>query len=77
MTTSCNLPPAVACPLCGECLMGLSRDDQGRDGRRGNRPPRRDPGGPALRLYATTEKKGDVADSPFAKLLELKLGGKK
>jgi len=42
------------------------------------RPPRRDAGGPALRLYATTEKKGDAAaDSPFAKLLELKLGGKK
>ena len=38
----------------------------------------RDTGGPALRLYATTEKKGDPAsDSPFAKLLELKLGGKK
>jgi ATP-dependent RNA helicase SUPV3L1/SUV3 len=31
-----------------------------------------------LRLYATTEKKGDSpSDSPFAKLLELKLGGKK
>ena len=29
------------------------------------------------RLYATTEKKGDVSNSPFAKLLELKLGGKK
>jgi len=49
-----------------------------REERRGPRPPRRDPGGPALRLYATTEKKGDAAaDSPFAKLLELKLGGKK
>jgi ATP-dependent RNA helicase SUPV3L1/SUV3 len=49
-----------------------------RDDRRGPRPPRRDSGGPALRLYATTEKKGDAtADSPFAKLLELKLGGKK
>ena len=49
-----------------------------RDDRRGPRPPRRDSGGPALRLYATTEKKGDnTADSPFAKLLELKLGGKK
>jgi hypothetical protein len=46
--------------------------------RRDSRPPRRDSGGPALRLYATTEKKGDAAaDSPFAKLLELKLGGKK
>ena len=45
---------------------------------RGPRPPRRDAGGPALRLFATTEKKGDAAaDSPFAKLLELKLGGKK
>ena len=51
------------------------REDRPRDDRRG---PRRDSGGPALRLYATTEKKGDaVADSPFAKLLELKLGGKK
>ncbi len=50
----------------------------GRDDRRGSRPPRRDNGGPALRLYATTETKGDsTADSPFAKLLELKLGGKK
>ena len=40
--------------------------------------PRRDTGGPALRLYATTEKKGEaVSESPFAKLLELKLGGKK
>jgi ATP-dependent RNA helicase SUPV3L1/SUV3 len=49
-----------------------------REDRRGPRPQRRDPGGPALRLYATTEKKGDAAaDSPFAKLLELKLGGKK
>ena len=49
-----------------------------REDRRGPRPPRRDSGGPALRLYATTEKKGDAAaDSPFAKLLELKLGGKK
>jgi hypothetical protein len=59
------------------------RPDRGKDGppreeRRGPRPPRRDSGGPALRLYATTEKKGDAAaDSPFAKLLELKLGGKK
>jgi ATP-dependent RNA helicase SUPV3L1/SUV3 len=46
---------------------------------RGPRQPRRDSGGPALRLYATTEKKGDApaSDSPFAKLLELKLGGKK
>jgi ATP-dependent RNA helicase SUPV3L1/SUV3 len=49
-----------------------------RGDRRDSRPPRRDQGGPALRLYATTEKKGDaLADSPFAKLLELKLGGKK
>ncbi|NQW51813.1 MAG: hypothetical protein HQ465_11280, partial [Rhodospirillales bacterium] len=53
-------------------------DNRGRDDRRGPRPPRRDNGGPALRLYATTETKGDpAADSPFAKLLELKLGGKK
>ena len=57
---------------------GPPREDRGRDDRRGPRPPRRDSGGPALRLYATTEKKGDAAaDSPFAKLLELKLGGKK
>jgi ATP-dependent RNA helicase SUPV3L1/SUV3 len=49
-----------------------------RGDRRDSRPPRRDQGGPALRLYATTEKKGDAeANSPFAKLLELKLGGKK
>ena len=54
------------------------RGDDRRDDRRGPRPPRRDSGGPALRLYATTETKGDpTADSPFAKLLELKLGGKK
>lgn len=61
------------------------RQDRGKDDRppredrpRGPRPPRRDGGGPALRLYATTETKGDAtADSPFAKLLELKLGGKK
>jgi ATP-dependent RNA helicase SUPV3L1/SUV3 len=55
------------------------REERPRDDRRGPRPPRRDSGGPALRLYATTEKKGDTpaSDSPFAKLLELKLGGKK
>ncbi|MGQ3298434.1 helicase-related protein [Reyranella sp.] len=54
------------------------QDNRGRDDRRGPRPPRRDSGGPALRLYASTEAKGDpAADSPFAKLLELKLGGKK
>jgi ATP-dependent RNA helicase SUPV3L1/SUV3 len=54
------------------------KDGPPRDDRRGSRPPRRDADGPALRLYATTEKKGDPAsDSPFAKLLELKLGGKK
>jgi len=54
---------------------GGGRNDRPRD----SRPPRRDNGGPALRLYATTEKKGETpaADSPFAKLLELKLGGKK
>jgi ATP-dependent RNA helicase SUPV3L1/SUV3 len=52
--------------------------DRPREDRRGPRAPRRDSGGPALRLYATTEKKGDSpSDSPFAKLLELKLGGKK
>jgi len=54
-----------------------AREDRPREDRRGPRPPRRDSGGPALRLYATTEKKGDASDSPFAKLLELKLGGKK
>ncbi|MBI3195904.1 MAG: hypothetical protein HYZ40_00040 [Rhodospirillales bacterium] len=56
------------------------RQDRGNGDRpRGARPPRRDGGGPALRLYATTETKSDTpaADSPFAKLLELKLGGKK
>jgi ATP-dependent RNA helicase SUPV3L1/SUV3 len=53
------------------------RDDRPPREERRNRPPRRDADGPALRLYATTEKKGDVSDSPFAKLLELKLGGKK
>lgn len=53
------------------------REDRPREDRRAPRPPRRDSGGPALRLYATTEKKGDATDSPFAKLLELKLGGKK
>ncbi|MCW5737484.1 MAG: helicase [Enhydrobacter sp.] len=54
------------------------KDGPPRDDRRGPRPPRRDSGGPALRLYATTEKKGETpSDSPFAKLLELKLGGKK
>ena len=54
---------------------GGGRGDRPRD----SRPPRRDSGGPALRLYATTEKKGETpaTDSPFAKLLELKLGGKK
>jgi ATP-dependent RNA helicase SUPV3L1/SUV3 len=57
---------------------GPRKDGPPRDDRRGPRPPRRDSGGPALRLYATTEKKGEAAsDSPFAKLLELKLGGKK
>jgi len=50
------------------------REDRPRDDR--PRGQRRDTGGPALRLYASTEKKGDTADSPFAKLLELKLGGK-
>ncbi len=57
---------------------GPRGDGPPRGDRRDSRPPRRDSGGPALRLYATTEKKGDsTADSPFAKLLELKLGGKK
>jgi hypothetical protein len=57
---------------------GAAREERRDERPRGPRPPRRDTGGPALRLYATTEKKGDnAADSPFAKLLELKLGGKK
>jgi ATP-dependent RNA helicase SUPV3L1/SUV3 len=57
---------------------GAPREERRDERPRGPRPPRRDTGGPALRLYATTEKKGDnAADSPFAKLLELKLGGKK
>jgi ATP-dependent RNA helicase SUPV3L1/SUV3 len=57
---------------------GAGTREGSREDRRGPRPPRRDSSGPALRLYATTEKKGDAAaDSPFAKLLELKLGGKK
>ena len=49
-----------------------------REERRGPRPPRRDGNEPAIRLYATTEKKGEgsASDLPFAKLLELKLGGK-
>ena len=65
-------------PRDGQHREGPRRDGPPRDDRRGPRPPRRDSGGPALRLYATTEKKGDAAaDSPFAKLLELKLGGKK
>jgi ATP-dependent RNA helicase SUPV3L1/SUV3 len=68
-------PPNKAAPNKGPRAEG----DRPRDDRRGPRPPRRDSGGPALRLYATTEKKSDApaADSPFAKLLELKLGGKK
>jgi len=76
-------PPAKGqAPRAEPGKNGPPRSDQGRDDRprdgRGPRPPRRDQGGPALRLYATTEKKGEaVADSPFAKLLELKLGGKK
>jgi len=62
----------------GKPNSGPPRGDGPRGDRRESRPPRRDSGGPALRLYATTEKKGDsTADSPFAKLLELKLGGKK
>jgi ATP-dependent RNA helicase SUPV3L1/SUV3 len=57
--------------------MALARTDRRATTARGP-PARRDTGGPALRLYATTEKKGEtVSDSPFAKLLELKLGGKK
>jgi len=57
---------------------GRPDSERPREERRGPRPPRREADGPALRLYATTEKKGETpADSPFAKLLELKLGGKK
>jgi hypothetical protein len=68
---------------------GPRRDDARRDGPRRDGPrfdgprreggrDRRDPGGPEFRLVATTEKKGDTpeSDSPFAKLLELKLGKK-
>ena len=56
---------------------GRPDSERPREERRGPRPPRREADGPALRLYATTEKKGETpADSPFAKLLELKLGGK-
>src|SRR5262249_48151123 len=57
---------------------GRPDSERPREERRGPRPPRREADGPALRLYATTEKKGETpADSPFAKLLELKLRGKK
>jgi ATP-dependent RNA helicase SUPV3L1/SUV3 len=42
------------------------------------RGPRRDAGGPAVRLVASTERSGaPSSDSPFAKLLELKFGNKK
>ena len=55
------------------------RADRPRDDRRGPRPPRRDSGGPALRLYATTEKKSDapppIRRSPSCS--SSKLGGKK
>ena len=60
-----------------------NKDERRRDGpppnkeRRDDRPPAGGQREDRLRLYATTEKKGDAADSPFAKLLELKLGGKK
>jgi ATP-dependent RNA helicase SUPV3L1/SUV3 len=72
-------PPAPDGPPNKGAREGRPEADRPRDDRRGPRPPRRDSGGPALRLYATTEKKSDApaADSPFAKLLELKLGGKK
>ncbi|MGE0420872.1 MAG: helicase-related protein [Reyranellaceae bacterium] len=58
---------------------GPRRDGPRRDGpRREGGRDRRDPGGPEFRLVATTEKKSDTpeSDSPFAKLLELKLGKK-
>lgn len=58
-------------------------DRRGGERRGGFGPPRdrrdRDrESGPEVRLVATTEKKGDrpASDSPFAKLLELKLGKK-
>jgi ATP-dependent RNA helicase SUPV3L1/SUV3 len=51
------------------------RDRDQRFDKRG----RRDAAGPAVRLVASTEKKGGppAGDSPFAKLLELKFGNKK
>ncbi len=65
------------------------RPEQRRDGPRRDGPPRdrdrngpprdrdrRGPGGPEFRLVATTEKPAEAGDSPFAKLLELKLGKK-
>ena len=59
---------------------GPRQDGPRQDGPRrdGPRRDRRDPGGPEFRLVATTEKKSDTpeSDSPFAKLLELKLGKK-
>jgi ATP-dependent RNA helicase SUPV3L1/SUV3 len=60
---------------------GREGERRGNGERRGYGPPRerrdRDrESGPEVRLVATTEKKGDrpASDSPFAKLLELKLG---
>jgi ATP-dependent RNA helicase SUPV3L1/SUV3 len=58
---------------------GPRREFPRRDGpRREGGRDRRDPGGPEFRLVASTEKKSDTpeSDSPFAKLLELKLGKK-
>ena len=67
-----NRTPATRRPSAAAGRRGAARRPPGA------RPPRRDSGGPALRLYATTETKSEAAaDSPFAKLLELKLGGKK
>src|SRR4029450_7356347 len=64
-------------PPAGGPPGGGPREDRPREDRRGPRPPRRDSGGPALRLYATTEKKGDATESPVVKLRVLKLGRQK
>jgi len=58
---------------------GPRREGPRREGpRREGGRDRRDSSGPEFRLVATTEKKSDTpeSDSPFAKLLELKLGKK-
>jgi ATP-dependent RNA helicase SUPV3L1/SUV3 len=72
-------------PEGGGKFAGQQGERRGNGERRGGGfgPPRerrdRDrEAGPEVRLVATTEKKGDrpASDSPFAKLLELKLGKK-